>query len=65
MHMLEVKDLVTGYGKTKIIHGISMHVKRDEIVTIIGPNGSGKSTFLKAIMGYLKSSQGKISFNGS
>ena len=65
MHLLEVEDLVTGYGKTKIIHGISMHVKKDEIVTIIGPNGSGKSTFLKAIMGYLKSSQGKISFNGT
>jgi ABC-type branched-subunit amino acid transport system ATPase component len=65
MHLLEVEDLITGYGKTEIIHGISLHVKRDEIVTIIGPNGSGKSTFLKAVMGYLKSSQGKISFNGT
>ena len=65
MHLLEVEDLITGYGKTEIIHGISLHVKRDEIVTIIGPNGSGKSTFLKAVMGYLKFSQGKISFNGT
>jgi len=63
MDLLEVDNVFTGYGGTEIIHGISMKVKKDEIVTIIGPNGSGKSTLLKAIMGYLKIYKGKITFD--
>ena len=62
MDLMEVKDVFTGYGDIEIIHGISISVKKDEIVTIIGPNGSGKSTLLKAIMGYLKIYKGKITF---
>jgi ABC-type branched-subunit amino acid transport system ATPase component len=64
MNLLEVDNVFTGYGGTEIIHGISINVKKDEIVTIIGPNGSGKSTLLKAIMGYLRIYKGKISFDG-
>lgn len=63
MDLLEVDNVFTGYDGTEIIHGISMSVKKDEIVTIIGPNGSGKSTLLKAIMGYLKIYKGKIIFD--
>lgn len=62
MDLLEVDTLHTGYGATVIIHGISIHVQQNEIVTIIGPNGSGKSTLLKAIMGYLKIYDGRIHF---
>lgn len=62
MDLLEVDHVFTGYDGTEIIHGISMSVKKNEIVTIIGPNGSGKSTLLKAIMGYLKIYKGKITF---
>ncbi|MBW2057630.1 MAG: ABC transporter ATP-binding protein [Deltaproteobacteria bacterium] len=62
--LLEVDDLFTGYGRTEIIHGVSIKVRREEIVTIIGPNGSGKSTLLKAIMGYLRIYKGSINFNG-
>lgn len=62
MELLEVDSVFTGYGRTEIIHGITIHVKQDEIVTIIGPNGSGKSTLLKAIMGYLRIYKGRISF---
>jgi len=63
MDLLEVDNVFTGYGDTEIIHGISMNVNKDEIVTIIGPNGSGKSTLLKAIMGYLRTYKGKITFD--
>lgn len=65
MDLLKIDNLFTGYGGTEILHGISMHVEKDEIVTIIGPNGSGKSTLLKAVMGYLKLYQGSLSFNGT
>jgi branched-chain amino acid transport system ATP-binding protein len=62
--LLEVDGLFTGYGRTEIIHGVSINVRREEIVTIIGPNGSGKSTLLKAIMGYLRIYKGNIRFSG-
>ena len=62
MDLLKVDTLHTGYGATEILHGISIYVEQNEIVTIIGPNGSGKSTLLKAIMGYLKIFDGRIHF---
>jgi ABC-type branched-subunit amino acid transport system ATPase component len=61
---LEVKDLVSGYGKIEILHGVSLSVKEGETTAIVGPNGSGKSTLLKSIFGFLKINQGCISFNG-
>jgi len=53
MTLLKVNDVVSGYGKTDILHGVSITCEKDEIVTIIGPNGAGKSTLFKTIMGYL------------
>ncbi|MBW1730259.1 MAG: ABC transporter ATP-binding protein [Deltaproteobacteria bacterium] len=64
MALLEVSDVVSGYGKTDILHGVSISVEKDEIVTIIGPNGAGKSTLFKTIMGYLLPRAGKITFLG-
>ncbi|CAI3232398.1 ABC transporter ATP-binding protein [Desulfovibrio legallii] len=48
--LLEVENLYAGYGKIEALHGISFHVEKGEIVTLIGANGAGKSTTLKAIM---------------
>jgi ABC-type branched-subunit amino acid transport system ATPase component len=64
MPLLEVIDVVSGYGRTEVLHGVSLSVERNEIVTIIGPNGSGKSTLFKTIMGYLMPSSGKVTFLG-
>jgi len=64
MRLLEVANVYSGYGATEVLHGVTMHVKEREIVTIIGPNGSGKSTLLKTIMGYLVPTQGQIRFGG-
>ena len=61
--ILKVENLRTGYGKTEILHGVSCEVKKGEVVTIIGPNGAGKSTLMKAILGLLKPTEGKIVFN--
>ena len=63
MPLLEVKNVVSGYGRTDVLHGVSISVARDEIVTIIGPNGAGKSTLFKTIMGYLIPRSGKIIFS--
>jgi len=64
MPLLEVENVVSGYGRTDVLHGVSICVERDEIVTIIGPNGAGKSTLFKTIMGYLIPRFGKVIFSG-
>ena len=48
--LLEVENLYAGYGKIEALHGISFHVNKGEIVTLIGATGAGKSTTLKAVM---------------
>lgn len=63
MPLLEVNNIVSGYGRTEVLHGVSMYVDQDECVTIIGPNGAGKSTLFKTIMGYLVPSAGNILFS--
>ena len=60
MKILEADHLIAGYGKTQILHGVSIYLKANEVVTIIGPNGAGKSTLMKAIMGYISIFDGKI-----
>ncbi|MFB0508727.1 MAG: ABC transporter ATP-binding protein [Thermodesulfobacteriota bacterium] len=64
MTLLKVNNIFSGYGSTEILHGVSMCVNQDEIVTIIGPNGAGKSTLFKTIMGYLIPNAGSIIFSG-
>jgi branched-chain amino acid transport system ATP-binding protein len=62
--MLEVKDLVVGYGSITALHGISLGVEKGSIATLVGANGAGKSTTLRAISGLLKVQSGRISFEG-
>ncbi len=64
MTLLEATGVTAGYGETAILHGVSITVKKGEIVTIIGPNGCGKSTLMKTLAGLVKVRSGKISFNG-
>lgn len=61
---LAVRDLVAGYGELNILHGVSIDVGPDEIVTIIGPNGAGKSTLLKSIFGLVRPRSGSVTFMG-
>ena len=60
--MLRVRNLEAGYGKLKVLRGISVHVGQGEIVCIIGANGAGKSTFLNTVAGVLQSRAGEIEF---
>jgi len=62
--VLELDDIVGGYGETQILHGVSMKVEPGEIVAIIGPNGAGKSTAMKAVFGLLRLSSGNIRLLG-
>jgi branched-chain amino acid transport system ATP-binding protein len=57
---LKVRDLVAGYGKKQVLHGISLDVGERELVALIGHNGAGKSTLLKSIAGLLNGAAGRI-----
>ena len=65
MSLLEVQDLHVYYGSIHAIKGISFHVERGEIVTLIGANGAGKSTTLNTVSGLLKPRDGSVFFDGS
>ncbi|HXP74136.1 MAG TPA: ABC transporter ATP-binding protein [Stellaceae bacterium] len=62
--MLEVADLVTGYGRSAVLHGVSLDVAEGAIVGVLGPNGAGKTTLVKAISGLLPCRAGRIVFEG-
>jgi neutral amino acid transport system ATP-binding protein len=62
--LLEVRDIVAGYGDNNILQGVSIDVEAGQIITLIGPNGAGKSTVLKTIMGLLKPRGGSIKLDG-
>jgi len=64
MSLLQVSDVVSGYGETEILHSVSITVDEGQIVTIIGPNGSGKSTLLKTIFGLIRPKKGQVLLNG-
>ena len=65
MSLLEVQDLHVYYGSIHAIKGISFHVEKGEIVTLIGANGAGKSTTLNTVSGLLKPRDGSVFFDGS
>lgn len=60
--MLHVENVVSGYDKVNILQGVSVDVKKGEIVSVIGRNGVGKSTFIKTLAGLIKVNDGKIVF---
>jgi branched-chain amino acid transport system ATP-binding protein len=62
--MLTVEDVHTYYGKSHILHGVSIEVGRGEVVGLLGRNGVGKSTTLKTIMGLVHPAAGAITLDG-
>ncbi len=55
---------MSGYGRVKILHGVSLELLAGEIVCIIGPNGAGKTTLLRTLSGLCPPSSGSIRFGG-
>jgi len=62
--LLELKNIVSGYGKVSVLKKVSLQVKEGEIITLIGGNGAGKSTTLMTISGILGCWSGEIYFDG-
>ena len=64
MTLLEVNDLVSGYGRLEVLHGISLNVQEGEIVSVLGANGAGKTTFLRTVSGVLDTWSGTVRLDG-
>ncbi|AGF76676.1 amino acid/amide ABC transporter ATP-binding protein 2, HAAT family [Desulfocapsa sulfexigens DSM 10523] len=63
--MLRIRNLVSGYGKIKVLKNVSMHVDPGEIVTILGANGAGKTTLLSTIAGLVRANSGEAEFKSN
>jgi len=63
--MLELRDLEVRYGGVAAVRGLSIDIRKGEIVGLIGPNGAGKSTTLNAIMGLVPIHRGEVLLGGA
>jgi len=63
--MLDVQGLRTGYGRIPILNGVGFAVQEGEFIGILGHNGMGKTTLLRALMGFLPATSGRVHFAGA
>lgn len=61
--MLQLDNLVAGYGRIPAVRGVTLHVNDGELVGVVGPNGAGKSTTLTTVMGFRRPMGGTITFD--
>ena len=64
MALLQVEDLVVGYGPHPVLHGINFEVQEGEVCVLLGLNGAGKTTTVDTIAGLLRPQSGRVMFNG-
>jgi branched-chain amino acid transport system ATP-binding protein len=62
--LLEVRALDAGYGDISVLHGVSLHAQRAEIISIVGANGAGKTTLLSALAGLVNPTAGEVWLSG-
>jgi ABC-2 type transport system ATP-binding protein len=63
--MIKIEHLIKNYGTNCAVDDISFEVESGEIVGFLGPNGAGKSTTMNMITGYLSSTSGTVTVDGS
>ena len=63
--ILDVQGLRTGYGRIPILNGVGFSVSEGEFIGILGHNGMGKTTLLRALMGFLPATSGRVQFAGT
>lgn len=65
MNVLEASELQTYYGKSHILHDVSLSVGEGEVVTLLGRNGAGKTTMLRTLVGLTPARQGSVTIFGN
>jgi lipopolysaccharide export system ATP-binding protein len=61
---LDVRSIAKSYDKRTVLHDVSLHVERGEVVGLLGPNGAGKTTSFYSVMGLVKPDSGRIFLDG-
>lgn len=64
LNLLEVKNVNVSYGFAKVLHDVSIELKKGEFIFIVGRNGAGKTTLLKSICGLVRPTSGSITYDG-
>ncbi len=64
MNILDVQEIITSYGQSQVLHGISLYVQKGEVASLLGRNGVGKTTTFRSIMGLTPPRSGKIRLKG-
>jgi branched-chain amino acid transport system ATP-binding protein len=62
--LLRVDKVESFYGRSQILHGVSLEIKEEEFVCVLGANGAGKTTLLKTISGLVEARKGSVEFTG-
>jgi branched-chain amino acid transport system ATP-binding protein len=62
---LELRDIVAGYGRIEVLHGVSIRVPAGTVYALLGPNGAGKTTTMKIASGHLKATSGCVHVAGT
>ncbi|GAA3584631.1 ABC transporter ATP-binding protein [Gibbsiella greigii] len=62
--LLTVRNLSTGYNGQRVVHGVSLALRRGQTLAVIGESGSGKSTLARALTGLLPDTEGDVVFDG-
>ncbi|HET7476281.1 MAG TPA: urea ABC transporter ATP-binding subunit UrtE [Dermatophilaceae bacterium] len=62
--MLTLDDVHVGYGRTTVVHGVSLEVPAGSVTAVLGHNGAGKSTLLRAAVGLLRPRSGRVLIDG-
>jgi branched-chain amino acid transport system ATP-binding protein len=63
--MLELREVIAGYGEFTALWGVSLRVQAGEAVAVVGPNGAGKTTLMRVISGLVPARAGTIAFDGA
>lgn len=64
MALLEIRDLVSGYGDVQILWNTSLSLEEKKLTCLVGSNGAGKTTLLRTVMGLLRPWDGSVIFDG-
>ncbi len=62
--VIRVEGLHAGYGMTSVLRDVSIEAQAGEAIAVIGPNGAGKTTLMKAMVGMLRPTRGRVDFDG-
>lgn len=64
MSLLKLENIEAAYDESRVLEGVSLEIAKGELVTLLGRNGAGKTTTLRTIMGLVKPSAGRITYDG-